>query len=40
LLAIPSFYDSIEIGREKLGRLVARLSGRKKADVGAVINAK
>jgi hydrophobic/amphiphilic exporter-1 (mainly G- bacteria), HAE1 family len=40
LLAIPSFYDSIEIGREKFGRLVARLSGRKKADVGAVINAK
>jgi hydrophobic/amphiphilic exporter-1 (mainly G- bacteria), HAE1 family len=40
LLAIPSFYDSIEIGREKFGRLVARLSGRKKADMGAVINAK
>jgi hydrophobic/amphiphilic exporter-1 (mainly G- bacteria), HAE1 family len=28
LLVIPSFYDSIEIGREKFGRLVARLRGK------------
>jgi hydrophobic/amphiphilic exporter-1 (mainly G- bacteria), HAE1 family len=39
LLVIPSFYDSIEIWREKLMRLVARLRG--KADrAGEVISAK
>ncbi len=39
LLVIPSFYDSIEIGREKFGRLVARLRG-KGARAGGVISAK
>ena len=39
LLVIPSFYDSIEIGREKSGRLVARLRG-KSAPAGEVISAK
>ena len=39
LLVIPSFYDSIEIWREKLMRLIARLRG--KADrAGEVISAK
>ncbi len=37
LLAIPSFYDSIEIGREKVGRLFARLRGK---GAGEVISAK
>jgi hydrophobic/amphiphilic exporter-1 (mainly G- bacteria), HAE1 family len=39
LLVIPSFYDSIEIWREKFGRLVARLRG-KAAGAGEVISAK
>jgi hydrophobic/amphiphilic exporter-1 (mainly G- bacteria), HAE1 family len=39
LLVIPSFYDSIEIWREKFGRLVARLR-RKPAPAGEVISAK
>jgi hydrophobic/amphiphilic exporter-1 (mainly G- bacteria), HAE1 family len=39
LLAIPSFYDSIEIGREKFARLVARLRG-KAPGAGDVISAK
>jgi hydrophobic/amphiphilic exporter-1 (mainly G- bacteria), HAE1 family len=39
LLVIPSFYDSIEIGREKFVRLVARLRG-KPAVGGDVISAK
>ncbi len=39
LLVIPSFYDSIEIWREKFGRLVARLRG-KAAAAGEVISAK
>jgi hydrophobic/amphiphilic exporter-1 (mainly G- bacteria), HAE1 family len=33
LLAIPSFYDSIEIGREKIGRLFARLRGKGATEV-------
>jgi hydrophobic/amphiphilic exporter-1 (mainly G- bacteria), HAE1 family len=39
LLVIPSFYDSIEIWREKFGRLVARLRG-KGPRAGEVISAK
>jgi hydrophobic/amphiphilic exporter-1 (mainly G- bacteria), HAE1 family len=39
LLVIPSFYDSIEIGREKFERLVARLRG-KGPRAGEVISAK
>ncbi len=39
LLVIPSFYDSIEIGREKFGRLVARLRG-KGPPAGEVISVK
>jgi hydrophobic/amphiphilic exporter-1 (mainly G- bacteria), HAE1 family len=39
LLAIPSFYDSIEIGREKVARLFARLRG-KAPGAGEVISAK
>jgi hydrophobic/amphiphilic exporter-1 (mainly G- bacteria), HAE1 family len=39
LLVIPSFYDSIEIGREKFERLVARLRG-KAPRAGEVISAK
>jgi hypothetical protein len=39
LLVIPSFYDSIEIGREKFGRFVARLRG-KGAPGGAPFSAK
>ncbi len=39
LLVIPSFYDSIEIWREKFGRLVARLRGKSVA-AGGVISAK
>jgi hydrophobic/amphiphilic exporter-1 (mainly G- bacteria), HAE1 family len=39
LLVIPSFYDSIQIGREKFVRLVARLRG-KPAVGGDVISAK
>jgi HAE1 family hydrophobic/amphiphilic exporter-1 len=31
LLVVPSFYDSIEIWRDKLGRLLGRLRGRRKA---------
>lgn len=38
LLVIPSFYDSIEIGREKLVRLVARWRGKPPA--GEAISAK
>ncbi len=39
LLVIPSFYDSIEIGREKFVRWVARLRG-KAPRAGEVISAK
>jgi hydrophobic/amphiphilic exporter-1 (mainly G- bacteria), HAE1 family len=39
LLVIPSFYDSIEIGREKFERLIARLRG-KAPRAGEVISAK
>ncbi len=39
LLVIPSFYDSIEIGREKFVRLVGRLRG-KASRAGEVISAK
>ncbi len=39
LLVIPSFYDSIEIGREKFERWVARLRG-KGPRAGEAINAK
>jgi hydrophobic/amphiphilic exporter-1 (mainly G- bacteria), HAE1 family len=39
LLVIPSFYDSIEIWREKFGRLAVRLRG-KAAAAGEVISAK
>jgi hydrophobic/amphiphilic exporter-1 (mainly G- bacteria), HAE1 family len=38
LLVIPSFYDSIEIGREKFSRVVARWRGKTAA--GEVISAK
>jgi hydrophobic/amphiphilic exporter-1 (mainly G- bacteria), HAE1 family len=39
LLAIPSFYDSVEIGKERFARWVARLRG-KAAEPGEVISAK
>jgi hydrophobic/amphiphilic exporter-1 (mainly G- bacteria), HAE1 family len=39
LLVIPSFYDSIEIWREKFGRWVAKLRGKPAAS-GEVVSAK
>jgi hydrophobic/amphiphilic exporter-1 (mainly G- bacteria), HAE1 family len=39
LLVIPSFYDSIEIWREKAGRWVGRLRGR-RARAGEPVSAK
>jgi len=41
LLVIPSFYDSIEIWREKAGRLLGRLRGKAPRPAGGnVISAK
>jgi HAE1 family hydrophobic/amphiphilic exporter-1 len=37
LLVIPSFYDSIEIWREKFGRLVARLRGHAPAGGSPIV---
>jgi hypothetical protein len=41
LLVIPSFYDSVEIWRDKVLGLIARLrGGRAAGSDGGVINAK
>jgi hypothetical protein len=39
LLVIPTFYDSVEIRREKFGRLISRLRG-KGSRASEVISAK